>query len=408
MRPLEGYRILELSMMGAAPYGVRELTDMGAEVIKIEDTGSGDRSRLSFTWGAEHVMPPHHYNYMYESANRGKRSVALDLRQEKGRQAFYRLVPHCAAMVSSLRKPALKRIGADYETLKAINPSLVYVHVGAFGPLGPDADLPGQDLTTQARSGLLNMMRHEPGDEPLSWGVFGLADMICAIQVAYATCLGLMVRDRTGQGQEVNVSILGATMMASEMVLEPYLHTGKEPHPVRRMDIKNPLRSIYPCGDGKWIALGMSESDRFWERFCKALGKPELAVDPRFLDRAQREKHHGELTALLDSIFKTKSQDSWYEALAKHDCIATKVQTYPDLVKDSQITANEYVATVQHPQHGPYRTLGTTVALSRTPGQVQQAAPELGQHTEEVLTGLAGYSREEVEDLVRAGVAVHG
>lgn len=403
--PLEGYRILELSMMGAAPYGVRELADMGAEVIKVEDPQSGDRSRLSFTWGAEHVMPSHHYNYMYETGNRGKRSVAIDMRNERGRDIFYRLVPQCHAFVTSLRKPALKRIGADYDTLHALDPSLVYVHVGAFGPLGPDADLPGQDLTTQARSGLLNMLRPSKDAEPLPWGFFSQADMTCSIQTAYAVCLGLMARDRTGIGQEVNVSILGSAMMATEMVLEAYLHTGKEPYPVERREIKNPIRNIYRCGDDKWIALGMTESDRFWAGFCQAIGHPELIEDPRFCDRPHREENHRELSGILDEVFCTRPREDWYQTLTRAGCVVTKVQSYPDLVDDPQVIANEYVTTIEHPEHGPYRTLGVTVRLSETPGRAADPAPAIGQHTDEVLTGIGGYSGEEVDEIVRQGIA---
>ena len=403
--PLEGYRILELAMMAATPYGVRDLADMGAEVIKVEDPGVGDRSRQALTPGMVNFFPSCSYNYFFESANRGKRSVALNLREEGGRAAFYRLVPQCDALVTSLRTPSLKRMGLDYATVSRHNPSIVYVHLNSYGPRGGDADLPGVDIAAQARSGYLNMMRPNAEGEPVTAGVYGAADMTASIQVAYATCLALIARERTGLGQEVHVSLMGAMLTASELLMEGCLSTGKDPQPPERTSILNPVRNLYRCRDGKWIYLAMTESEHFWESFCRVIGEPAIAQDARFCDDARRAENHRELISILDGVFLTRTREEWYQSFKEHDCPAAKVQSYREVAEDPQAVENEYITTLNHPVHGPMRTLGVMVNLSRTPGRVGGPAPEVGQHTEEVLTSLAGYSPEQVRDLVRVGVA---
>jgi len=403
--PLEGYRILELAMMAAVPYGVRDLADMGAEVIKIEDPGIGDRSRHTATASNANFFPACSYSYFFESANRGKRSVALNLREEEGRNALYRLVPHCDVMVTSLRMPSLRRMGLDYATVSRYNPSIIYLHLNTYGPHGDDADLPGVDVAAQARGGFLNMMRTSVEGEPATAGVYGAADMTSSIQVAYAICVALLARERTGLGQEVNVSLLGAMLNAGELLLEGCLSTGKDPQPPERASILNPTRSLYRCRDGKWIYLAMTESDLFWDSFCQAIGKPGLAQDARFCEGDRRAENNRELITILDRVFLTRTRAEWDQALKEHDCPAAKVQSYAEVAEDPQVTENGYVITVDHPVHGPMRTLGVMVNLSQTPGQVGGAAPEVGQHTEEVLTGLAGYSPEEVRDLVQVGIA---
>ena len=406
--PLEGYRILELAMMAAVPYGVRDLADMGAEVIKVEDPGIGDRSRHTATPSNANFFPACSYSYFFESANRGKRSVALNLREEGGRNALYRLVPHCDVLVTSLRMQSLKRMGLDYATVSRYNPTIIYVHLNTYGPLGDDAELPGVDVTAQARSGFLNMMRTSVESDPATAGVYGAADMTSSIQVAYAVCVALLARERTGLGQEVKVSLIGAMLTAGELLLEGCLSTGKDPQPPERASILNPTRSLYRCRDGKWIYLAMTESDLFWGAFCQAIGEPALAQNARFSHGDRRAENNRELIAILDRVFLTRTREDWYQAFKEHGCPAAKVQSYAEVAEDPQVTENGYVTTVDHPVHGPMRTLGVMVNLSRTPGRVGGPAPEVGQHTEEVLMSLAGYSPEEVQGLVRDGVAACG
>ena len=403
--PLEGYRILELAMMAAVPYGVRDLADMGAEVIKIEDPGIGDRSRHTATPSNANFFPACSYSYFFESANRGKRSVALNLRAEEGRATFYRLVPHCDVLVTSLRMGSLKRMGLDYAAVSRYNPAIIYVHLNTYGPKGDDAELPGVDVAAQARGGFLNMMRATVEGEPATAGVYGAADMTSSIQVAYAICVALLARERTGLGQEVNVSLIGAMLTAGELLLEGCLSTGKDPQPPERASILNPTRSLYRCRDGKWIYLAMTESEHFWESFCRVIGEPAIAQDARFCDDARRAENHRELISILDGVFLTRTREEWYQSFKEHDCPAAKVQSYREVAEDPQAVENEYITTLNHPVHGPMRTLGVMVNLSRTPGRVGGPAPEVGQHTEEVLTSLAGYSPEQVRDLVRVGVA---
>jgi len=403
--PLEGVRILELSMWGAVPLGVGLLADMGAEVIKVEEPVGGDRTRGIFvSTQLQTFLPSHPLNYVFEVANRGKKSVAIDVRKPEGAEAIYRLIPRCRAFITSLRRPALQKYGLDYQTLSKYNPNLVYIHLSSWGDKGPDKDLSGQDLTAQARGGLLSMMRSSPEAPPPPAGIFALADIIGSMQLAYAATLALLVQERHGIGQEVNLSLLGAQVTVGSLFLQIFLTTGKEPEPADRKKVKNPIRNLYRAGDGKWLALGMTEGDRFWARFCQAIGRPEWTEDPRFNTIFKRAENSEELISLLDEVFLEKSRDEWLKALKEHDATCAPVQTYGELARDPQVLENEYITTVDHPEFGPIKEPGITIKLSRTPGRVRGSAPQLGQHTEEVLLELGGYSWEELTRLKEAGV----
>lgn len=404
--PLEGYRILELGMWGAIPHGGCHLADMGAEVIKIEEPVGGDRTRGMFNSTALDFYFPHQINYVFERMNRGKKSVGVDVRKEEGKQAVYRLLTNCDAFVTGLRRKTLKKVGLDYDSVSKVNPRIIYVHLSAFGAKGPDADLPGQDLTGQARGGLLERMRPRPEDGPLAEGIQSVADLTSSLQLAYATTLALLTRERTGVGQEVNVSILGGQIAVGDILFQIYLTTGGEPYFRERTRVGNPIRNIYRCADGKWLALGMSEGDRYWPYFCQAIARPDLAKDARFDHINKRVENRIQLIAILDEVFSTKSRDEWCFILKESDCTAAPVQTYAELAQDPQVLANNYITTVDHPTYGPMQQVGLTVDLSKTPGRVRSSAPEMGQHTEEILMELGGYTWEEISALKDSGATI--
>ena len=403
--PLEGVRILELTMWGAGPIGVRHLADMGAEVIKIEEFPGGDRIRGIFAaTGLQAYLPspPDGLNYLWEVGNRGKKSVAVDLRKEGGRAVLYRLVKNCDAFISTLRKPALKKYGLDYPTLSQQNPRLVYVHLSSFGSRGPARDLPGQDSSAQARGGMMSQMRKSTGEVPQP--LFAVADLTGALQMAYTITLGLLVRERTGIGQELDMSIMGAQITVGELWLQVYLSTGQEPPIVTREGVKNPIRNLYRTRDGKWLCLGNTEGDRYWANFCRAAGREDLVDHPHYRTIRDRAEHAPELVSVIDQIIATRDRAEWLEAFKKYDVISAPVNSYAELATDLQTLANDYVITLQHPSRGPLREVGPTVQLSKTPWKITQAAPELGQHTEEVLTEAAGYTWEELTRLKEQGI----
>ncbi|MEK7848060.1 MAG: CoA transferase, partial [Chloroflexota bacterium] len=381
--PLSGYRILDLTHWGAGPVGVCHLADMGAEVIKVEEPGKGEMLRGLFSTGGIHtIFYPHPVNYIYELANRGKKCIAVDLRQPRGREVIYRLVPQCDALVSSLRKPALRRYGLDYPSLAALNPRLVYVHLSAFGPQGPDAELPGQDLVARARSGMINMNRPHPEAPPVADSYISMGDTIASLQLAYAAVLALLDRDRTGTGQEVDVSILGAHLAATEMLFQVYLATGKEPVAPQRTEMRNPIRTIYKCRDGKWLALGMTTGDKYWADFCHAIGRPELGHDPRFSSVEGRAQNYSQAIALLDEAFATRDRDEWCALFRERDLICAPVQSYGEVASDPQVLANDYVVEVDLPNYGKLKEVVVTVGLSKAKAGPHRPAPEMGQHTE--------------------------
>jgi formyl-CoA transferase len=380
---------------------------MGAEVIKVEEPVGGDRLRGIFnSGGLTSIVPPNPVNYPWELSARGKKSVGIDIRTPQGRDLIYRLLPNIDVFVSSLRKKSLRKYGLDYESVSKVNPRLIFVHLSTFGARGPDADLPGQDLTGMARAGLVNLLRHNPEDEILAEGPFSIGDFTGSLQLAYAATLALLAREKTGVGQEVNVSIMGALIAVQEWLFQTYLTTEKEPSLREHHQMNNPIRNTYKCQDGKYIALGMTEGDRYWPVFCATIGRPELAGDPRFSDIVKRASNNEELIAILDEVFLSKTRDEWCALMRENDCTASPVQSYADLASDPQVLANNYVTTVEHPTHGPIKEVGITVDLTETPGQAKNAAPELGQHTEEVLIELAGLGWEELGHLKDARVII--
>jgi crotonobetainyl-CoA:carnitine CoA-transferase CaiB-like acyl-CoA transferase len=259
------------------------------------------------------------------------------------------------------------------------------------------------DYLGLARSGIMNAMG-EPGMDPLGV-VGGLADQMGAIVTAYGVLAAVVARERYGVGQEVDVSHLGSMTALQALNVAAACLLGRELPRQERAMAFNPLWNHYQCGDKRWLALAHLQPDRYWPDFCRAMGVPELESDPRFEDAQCREENGGELVAILDKIFATRSCDDWLAHLKKTgDFICTRVNTVTDLVKDPQIIENEYIQDFDHPVLGKIKIVGLPVRLSKTPGSVRLAAPDFGQHTEEVLQEVAGYTWEEIEKLKQEGV----
>jgi crotonobetainyl-CoA:carnitine CoA-transferase CaiB-like acyl-CoA transferase len=400
--PLDGIRVIDWTIWQQGPVCSSMLGDLGAEVIKLEERGTGDPGRyLARIGGADTSNRP---NWYFEANNRNKRSLALDLKRPEARQIVHALVERSDVFVQNFRKGVAARLGLDYETLRRVNPRLVYASATGYGPEGPDSGEPSFDLLGLARSGLM-LAAGEPEMPPLAIAG-GIADQMGGIMLAYGVLAALLARERSGEGQAVDASHLGSMTWLQGLSVSCKLMAGFAIPRSFRARAFNPLWNHYRCADGKWLALAMLQPDRYWADFARAIGRPELATDPRFESAAARAKHLPECVAILDEAFASRPRAEWLRHLREDagDFIFTQVNAVDDLPEDPQVRANDYVVQFDHPAHGPTSMLGVPVRLSATPGAVRAPAPELGQHTEEVLLEVLGFDWEQIGRLREQGV----
>jgi crotonobetainyl-CoA:carnitine CoA-transferase CaiB-like acyl-CoA transferase len=394
--PLEGIRVLDWTIWQQGPVSTAMLGDLGAEVIKIESRDGGDPGRGLVRAGG--VGLERRPNFYFEANNRNKRSLTLDLKQPEARAIVHRLAARSDVFVQNFRKGVASRLGIDYAALREHNPRLIYANATGYGPLGPDAGDPSFDRLGLARSGIM-FAAGEPQMEPLEIAG-GIADQMGAIMLAYGVLAALLARERFGVGQEVDASHLGSMMMLQGLSISMRLMMGRAIPRQARRAASNPLWNHYRCADGRWLALGMLQPDRYWKDFCRAIGRPELADDPRFSDLRERARHAEAVIAILDDVFASRPRDAWLRALREGgDFIFTVVNTVDELPDDPQVRANGYVIDFDHPGYGTIQMMGLPVRLSETPGSVRLPAPELGQHTEQVLVDLLGMDWDEIAGL---------
>jgi crotonobetainyl-CoA:carnitine CoA-transferase CaiB-like acyl-CoA transferase len=393
--PLEGIRVLDWTIWQQGPVSTMMLGDLGAEVIKIEERVGGDPGRGIMSIGGTMTGVSGQRNYYFEVNNRHKKSITLNLKSPEAKEVVYKLVAKSDVFVQNFRKGVAGKLGLDYQTLSKYNPKLIYASATGYGPDGPDSGEPSFDYMGLARSGIMNAVG-EPDMAPLSI-TGGVADQMGAIMLAYGVITALYTRERFGIGQEVDSSHLGSMMALQGLNLASRLTLGKEFRRSHRHKAPNPLWNHYKCSDDKWICLAMIQADRYWPDFCKALGIQHLEKDPKFATMASRGKNSEELIAVLDKAFASKPRDEWMSILKNGgDFIYTIVNSINDLPDDPQMLANDYVVPYDHPVWGPVKIVGVPVRFSKTPGDPRGVAPEFGEHTEQVLVDMLGYSWEDV------------
>ena len=395
--PLEGIRVLDWTIWQQGPICSLILGDLGADVIKIEERESGDPGRgVLRAQGLDLGDRP---NFYFEANNRGKRSVALDLRQPEGREIVLRLVEKADVFVQNFRPGAAERMRLGYADLRERNPRLIYASGSGFGRRGPDAERPCMDYLGLARSGIM-LAVGEPGSPPMA--VQGaIADQMGGTMLAFGVMTALLARERFGVGQEVDVSLLGAMSWLQGLSLGSRLMLGGEMPRFSRQYAFNPLWNHYRCRDDRWIAFAMAQADRWWPDFARAVGRPELTSDARFGTMMDRGMNASALIAILDEVFAAKPAAEWLAILdaAGGDFIFSIVNSVNDLPDDLQVRANGLIAQVEHPTHGVTEMVNLPVGLSETPARIAGVAPEFGQHTEALLVDELGYSWEEVAAL---------
>lgn len=400
-RPLEGIRVVECGIFHAGPGGSAILGDLGAEVIKVEQPGVGDPIRAAKMIGRIPFEIPGDRTLFCEGANRNKKSVTVDLKKEKGRKIVYELVRQADVFLTNLRRPAVESLRISYREIREVNPEIIYAGVSAFGPKGPDRDRGGFDYQGQARSGFMFSVGEEGAPPVVSQ--FGIIDQATAIMASHQIITALFMRERTGKGQEVHVSILGsATFLLYFNVLTAQLGRFEVPRHTRSTEY--PLRNYYRCGDDRWIMMTLTPPERHWAPLCKAIGRPDLERDGRFWPLTKLQENGRELTRILDQVFLTRPRDEWLDIFAGHDLFGCAVHRLTDLADDPQILENGYLVDFEHPTLGPVKIPGYPVHFGEAGAGTVSAAPDLGQHTEEVLSGLLGYDADEIEKLRSEGV----
>ena len=394
---LEGIRVLDWTIWQQGPMAGVMLGDLGAEVIKIEDRVSGDPSR-GFMRQMGAGMGIGGRNFYFETMNRNKKSVTLDLNKQRGKEILYRLVEKSDVFLQNFRYGVAAKLGLDYATLSRYNPRLVYASASGWGQQGPIRKKPAFDFTGQARSGMMTISGSVDSTPFSLQGAIG--DQIGAIMTAYGILAALLARERLGIGQELDSSLLGSSLFLMGLNVSFKLGLNIEMPKHNRVASYNPLWNYYKCSDDKWLVLAEMQADRAWPTICRALGISALEKDPRFNSLETRARNAAELISILDKIFFTKTRKEWLDILEKAgDLIFEPVNNITDVVDDPQTLANEYVTEFNHPVFGKFKVIGVPVKFSKTPGQITREAPEFGQHTEEVLTEVLGHTWDDIAKL---------
>jgi crotonobetainyl-CoA:carnitine CoA-transferase CaiB-like acyl-CoA transferase len=385
---LDGIRVIDLSRVIAGPWCGALLGDLGADVIKVEDTGPGDESR---TW------PPHKDGEAaaYLLFNRNKRGIALDLKTPEAVEVVKRLVKDADVVIENFRTGTMESFGLGYDVLARINPRLIYCSISAFGRTGPRKDSPGYEALMQAFSGIMSITG-EPGGQPVRAGVSFL-DLTTGILCALGVSNAIIQREKTGLGQRVDGSLLETAVSLLAFHAEGYLLTGALP---RALGSGHPSLSPYrnfKCRDGQWIFIAAA-NDRFWQKLAKALGLTDLAADPRFEKNQGRVAYRAELEGILEQAIGALDREPLLKRLEEADVPATPVNTVDQVMNDPQTAERGIVQRATHPKLGEIPVVGTPLHFSRMSPGVRTAAPLRGEHTDTVLASL-GYTPDEIKTL---------
>ncbi|MGQ9694311.1 MAG: CaiB/BaiF CoA transferase family protein [Thermodesulfobacteriota bacterium] len=392
--PLEGIRVVDLSRALAGPYCTMMLGDMGAEIIKVESPEGGDDSR---SWAPPYIGSESAY---FLSCNRNKKSITLNLRTEKAKKILTDLIKASDVLVENFRPGVMSHMGFSEASIRTINPRLIFCSITGFGNRGPESQKPGFDLIAQGMSGFMSFTG-EVGGEPIKVGV-AIADINSGMFAAYGILAALYHRERTGQGQRVETSLLETMIAELTFQAGRYWATGQSPQPEgNRHPLIAPYES-FPCVDGYInIAAG---NDNLFAQTCIALGLPDLPQDARFKTNGLRVKNRETLIMLLEEKTKTFKVKKLQQMLDQAGVPNGPIWSVGQALTSEQAQALEMVEEIDHPTCGKIKITGIPVKLSLTPGEIKIPPPLLGEHTEEILTKILGYPKLEVEKLKKEKV----
>jgi len=399
-RPLAGVRVIGLEQYMSAPYCTMLLADAGAEVIKIEMPGRGDPRRS---------IPPYATDEKGQRVaggfigyNRNKKSLALNLREEAGRQVLKDLIRVSDVVVENLRPGAMDKLGLGYEPLRVVNPRLIYAAISGFGRLegytGPYSERPAFDIVAEAMSGVMNLVGFT--DKPPSWTIYGMADVYTGLTTAYGVMLALFMRERTGEGQFVDSAMLDNMLALNERMAVVYSFTGQSPERGQMKHIAP--RGAFRCKDG-YLAINVPD-DIQWRRLCEAMGREELKEDPRTADGTSRAAHADLLRSTIEAWLGDKSRDEAVALLEENGVPSGPVYTAEDVFADPHIAARNMLISIDDPVAGPRKYARSPLHLSAAPEIPTAPAPQLGEHTRPILGELLEYSDAQIERLRDQGI----
>jgi len=388
LKALEGIRVLDFTRVLAGPFCTMVLADLGAEVVKVERPGVGDDSRAFGPFiGQESAY--------FMSINRNKKSITLNLKDQRAVEIVKKMIPHFDVVVENFRPGVMDRLGLGYESLKELNPRLIYASSSGFGHTGPYSQLPAYDLIVQGMGGIMSITGPDE-QHPTKVGS-SIADIFAGVFCAIGILAALNHREKTGEGQKVDVSMLDCQVAILENAISRYFVTGKIPTPIGNRHPSIAPFATFKTQDGFInIAIG---NDFIWNRFCNLVGRPELAEDSRFISNEARNNNWEELEPILEEIMAKDNTAAWIEKLRSVGVPCGPINNIEQLVNDPQVLEREMIVEVEHPVAGNLKMPGCPIKMSKTPGKIEKPAPLLGGDNEEILTRFAGLSKEELKTL---------
>ncbi|MCL6649026.1 MAG: CoA transferase [Chloroflexi bacterium] len=392
--PLADIRVLDLTWALSGPYGTMILADLGAEVIKVERPPAGDIARENGPF----VQDVSSYFF---SINRGKRSITLNLKHPEGQRLLLELVKRVDVLTENFVPGTLERLGLSYARLREVNPRLIYAATSGFGQTGPYRERPAMDVIVQGMSGLMSITGPE-GGPPVRVGT-SIGDIVAGMFTAIGILAALHERERSGEGQFVDVAMLDSQLAILENALVRYFVSGEIPRPLgTRHPILTPFQA-FPTKDGYIVLTLTGGGENIWALFCAAIGLEASMDDPRFQTNASRTEHHAELEALVSDALRQRTTAEWLEVFQELGIPCGPVNTIDQVVADPQVNARGMIVPVTHPRVGTIPVSGNPIKLSRTPPEINRPAPDLGQDTDQVLQELLGLRDDQIAALRACG-----
>lgn len=381
---LEGIRILDLTRLAPGPYCTMNLGDMGADVLKVEDTGAGDYMR---TMGLKNKEETHAFLML----NRNKKSLSLNLKDPRGHEIFTKLIMDYDVIIEQFRPGVMEKLGLGYEYIRSLKPDIIYCSLSGYGQEGPMTMAVSHDVNYLALSGVLDSIRR-PGEAPVIPGVY-VGDMVSGLWASLSILAAIVRRDRSGCGQYIDVSIYEGLVSLLNMYANRFFHFGKDPGPIFRPASYN----IYETADKRYVSIAAAEP-KFWKALCVTLGKPEF-ISRLHDDQAGQD----EMVEVFRSIFIQKTQNEWTEIFQNVDAMYSPVLNIEEAFEHEQFRARKMDWRIEHPVEGTVRSIGFPVKFNNDPAQVRLPPPLYGEHTREILRDL-GYTDSEVSILNAEGV----
>jgi len=399
-RPLSHIRVLDLSRVLAGPWASQNLADLGAEVLKIERPGSGDDTR---SWGPPFLKGKDgketRESAYFLSVNRGKKSVTLDISKPEGQRIARALAGKCDVLLENYKVGGLAKYGLAYEDLRQINPRIIYCSITGFGQSGPSAHRPGYDFIFQGMGGLMSITGErdaEPGGGPQKVGI-AVTDVLAGMYASLAITAAIAHRERTGVGQYIDLALFDSVVAFGATQILNYFTSGKIPGRYGNAHANVVPYEAFATADGH-VILAVGNDSQF-ASFCKVAGRPELAADPRYATMPGRIRNRSELIPLIREIMKRRASKDWIERLEAANVPCGPINNYKEVFEDPQVRHRELKIEIPHPAGVPCPTLASPMRFSGTPVEYELPPPLLGQHTHEVLGGLLGMPREELDRL---------